>query len=251
MVRGLDEKRRVEGGAAGAIEDEALLGFARELPKITHALDGLRRASEDDKGQLRGTYEGIRRSQELGAYLARGWDTLTVDVCATLLGKELFTGLKRACSSARHLLQQRRFPVLITNRLAYGIAALSWGGRDHRELPPCAVSMADFTQARAEDFHEYVAPMGHKLEGRAKHPLAFATWRKQAENGIAVFSFVYGKEHAPECREALRFVLEAHEQDEHAYPGEYVYGLWEEICAAWIEEFTGVQNNIDLRYIGP
>lgn len=78
----------------------------------------------------KGTLRALRRSEELDVHLARGCDTLTVEVCATLTGRELFHSLKRACNS-RHLLQHIRWPSTVSNRNAYGAAALAWGGKNH------------------------------------------------------------------------------------------------------------------------
>lgn len=64
----------------------------------------------------------VRRADELDIYMARGCDTLTVEVCPTIAGKELFHALKRTCTHRRVLLQRIRWPTAVTNRMAYGIA---------------------------------------------------------------------------------------------------------------------------------
>ena len=63
-------------------------------------------------------------------YLARGCDTYYVRFCPSVLGRELFDSLRRICDVGRHQLMGRGFPVPMRNRIAYGIAAACWGGRD-------------------------------------------------------------------------------------------------------------------------
>ena len=245
-------------GVAGAGEDdppvsapgevtrlaEVLEEFSREqragqqaqASQVVHAIEGLRRAQEDDKAHSKGTLGAIRRGEELDVYLARGCDTLTVEVCAGLLGKELFHGLKRACEHAKHLMQQVRWPTTVTNRMAYGVAAMAWGGKDHRELPAWSLSAADFPRCKAEAFDGYAMPADTKLEQRPRHPPSVGVWRRQVENQIRTFECVYGVEHGPERREALSALVKAHEEDDCAFPAEHIYGLWEELCAAWCEQ---------------
>ena len=123
--------------AAGAPEDPEYLAAVREgnqqlleaNARILHALEGLRRIGEDDNSVARRTFGAIRRAEELDVYLARGCDTLTVEVCGGVLGRELFNSLKRACEQAKRLLQQVRWPTTVTNHICYGVASLSWGGK--------------------------------------------------------------------------------------------------------------------------
>jgi hypothetical protein len=143
--------------AAGAGEAVAVQAL-KVLPQIVQALEGIRRSQDEDKSQTKGTLGALRRPEELDVYLARGCDTLTVEVCATLTGRELFHGLKRACGHSRHLLQDIRWPTTITNRIAYGVAAFAWGGKDHREMPSWSLSVADFVVCRAEHFDSYTMP---------------------------------------------------------------------------------------------
>ena len=85
--------------------------------RLIHALDGLRRDGEDGKVAQKGTLASIKRSEELDVYLARGCDTLTVEVCNTLTGRELFHGVRRACEHAKHLMQSVQWPTTVTNRI--------------------------------------------------------------------------------------------------------------------------------------
>ena len=71
-------------------------------------------------------------------------------------------------------------------------------------------------------------PADSKLEAMLWQFPVFSVWTRQAENSIRVFECVYGFEHGPERREALQALRCAHEEDDVAFPAEYVDCLWEE-----------------------
>ena len=137
-------------------------------------------------------------------YLARGCNT--VEVCPDATGKELFDALKRACSHAKAKLQQIEWPCLVTNGIAYGLAAMHHGGKDHTTLPPWALSVAHAVTARPRDFDRYM------------------------------IGSVLGLEHKKERLAALEQIEKAHEKDVDVWPESYCYSLWEELKAAWVEE---------------
>ena len=78
----------------------------------------------------------------------------------------------------------------MTNRHCYGIAALAWGGKGHRDLPSWSLSSADFPVCKAAAFGGYAMPADNKLESRPRHRTTFAVWKRQVENGIRVFECV-------------------------------------------------------------
>ena len=127
--------------------------------RMLHALDGLRKAHGDGQVPAKGTLGSLQRNEELDVYLARGCDTLQVEVCPTLLGRELFHGVRRACEHAKHLMLMVQWPTTVSNRMAYGIAALAWGGKDHVDLPSWSLSSADFPHCKAEVFDDYAMPL--------------------------------------------------------------------------------------------
>jgi len=240
-----------EATRAGASELERLLdkqqAMANAMPQVVQALEGLRKNQEDSRVAAKGTIAALRRAEELDVFMARGADTLRVEVCATLTGKELFHALKRCCASSRHLLMQIRWPTLVTNRLAYGVASLSWGGPTHKTMADWSLGTSDFLTAKGEHFDGYAPPHDSKLEARPRHPVTLASWKKMAENGIKVFASVYGLEHAAERREALSKLEALHESDEHAFPLDYVFSLWEELQAAWCEQLRESRRQLQLR----
>ena len=63
-------------------------------------------------------------------YLMRGCDSFQVVFCPSVGGRDLAKNLERLFDASRHLLQEIRFPMVVSNRLAIGVAAMTWGGAD-------------------------------------------------------------------------------------------------------------------------
>ena len=169
-------------------------------------------------------------------YLARGCNTLKVEVLPDSTGKELFDGLKRACGHSKALLQSIGWPCLVSNGIAYGLAGLCHGGRDHTTLPAWSLSVAQAVTAKPKDFDGYEMPKDDKIEPKPRHPTHFATWVRQAKNEIAMLGSVMGLEHKVDRLKALDQLERAHEADPEAWPESYCFSLWEELKAAWVEE---------------
>ena len=216
---------------AGGDEEDGQMGA-----RVVHALEGLRKATEGDKKGNSGTRSSIGSEEGLHVYVARGCNTLTVEVCPDVTGKELFDALKRACSHAKAKLQQIEWPCLVTNGIAYGLAAMQHGGKDHTTLAPWQLSVAHAVTAKPRDFDQYEAPKDDKIEPKPRYPTHFATWLKQAKNEIKMIGSVLGLEHKKERLKALDQIERAHEQDSDVWPENYCYSLWEELKAAWVEE---------------
>ena len=195
--------------------------------RVVHALEGLRKATEGDKKGNPGTRSSIGSEESLDMYLARGCNTLTVEVCPDVTGKELFDALKRACGHAKAKLQQIEWPCLVTNGIAYGLAALQHGGKDHTNLPNWTLSVAQAVTAKPRDFDAYEIPKDDKLETKPRHPTHFATWLKQAKNEITMVGSVMGLEHKQERIAALEQIEKAHEKDSDVWPESYCYSLWD------------------------
>eukprot|EP00959_Pyramimonas_sp_CCMP1952_P240192 5019242-Pyramimonas_sp.AAC.1 len=66
-------------------------------------------------------------------------------------------------------------------------------------------------------------PTSCKLEPRPRHPVVFSQWVRQAENAITVFGLVYGRMREPERRRALETSRLVYEEDDVAFPADYMY----------------------------
>lgn len=230
-ARKQNEDGTVRAGAVRGGEGEAEVGA-----RMIHVLEGIKKATEGERRTSPGTKSYISTEESLDLYLARGCNTLTVEVCPDMTGKDLFDGLKRACGHSKHLLQSIGWPCLITNGIAYGLAAMCHGGRDHTTLPNWTLSVAQAVTATPKDFDHYEMPKDDKVETKPRHPTHFATWLKQARNEIKMLGSVLGLEHKAGRLKALEQIEQAHEADPEAWPEAYCYSLWEELKAAWVEE---------------
>ena len=204
--------------------------------RMVHVLEGIRKATEGEKKNSPGTRSALGSEEALDMYLARGCNTLKVEVLPDSTGKELFDGLKRACGHSKALLQGIGWPCLITNGIAYGLASMSHGGRDHTTLPNWSLSVAQAVTAKPRDFDNYEMPKDDKVEPKPRHPTHFATWLRQAKNEIAMLGSVMGLEHKVDRLRALDQLEKAHDADPEAWPESYCFSLWEELKAAWVEE---------------
>ena len=257
LFRGSEASRLGDGTVrAGALGDEGEVGA-----RMVHVLEGIRKATEGDKKGTPGSRSAIGAEEALDVYLARGCNTLRVEVCPDATGKELFDGLKRACGHSKALIQSIEWPCLITNAIAYGLAAMAHGGKDHLTMAPWALGVAHAVTATPRDFDSYDMPKDDKIEPKPRHPTHFATWLKQARNEIKMIGSVLGLEHMAGRREALEQIEKAHEADPEAWPEAFCFSLWEELKAAWVEELresrrrlckvlnTDIPRKEDLKFI--
>ena len=195
---GPDEQR-----LAAAAEQQASIATDTNsaLKSVAAAVDAFRRAHEDDSKIGEGSMAHLRAtSTSQLVYLARGLDTFDVQVCEGLTGRELYDNIKRAGDCARDLMSKVNWPTPITNRMAYGITSLSWGGRTGPQALQHCLTAADFPWTSQEVFDDWIPTEGNQREIRAKYPQTVAVWKRQTDNEIKVFSLVYGAEHAAERR---------------------------------------------------
>ena len=238
VTRGEEARRTVEDlfgdstvrAGAATVEDPEVGA------RMMHVLEGIRKATEGEKKNTPGTRSALGAEEGLDMYLARGCNTLKVEVLPDATGKELFDGLKRACGHSKALLQGIGWPCLVSNGIAYGLASLCHGGRDHTTLPGWSLSVAQAVTAKPKDFDGYEMPKDDKVEPKPRHPTHFATWVRQAKNEISMIGSVMGLEHKVDRLKALDQLEKAHEADPEAWPESYCFSLCEELKAAWVEE---------------
>ena len=124
-IQGLHAFRPFHAGAYTDPGPPALDETSKALQTIAKVMA----AKEDPAAQDRGKLSSIGRTEERMLYLARGCDTLTVHLGEATVGKELYHALKSVATQNRPLLREISFPVNITNRIAFGAASLSFGGK--------------------------------------------------------------------------------------------------------------------------
>ena len=96
-----------------------------------HAIDGLRKAQDEDKSLVKGVLSSIKDAEKIDVFLAFGCRTLAIEIAA---GVCFMQASKSIAQHARHMLHTIKWPVLMTNRLLLGVAGLWWGGLESYTL---------------------------------------------------------------------------------------------------------------------
>lgn len=138
----------------------------KALQTIAKTLTSKDEAVNHEKGKV----SSIGKVEERLVYLVRGCDALTVSVGAAVVGKELFYSLRATATQGRPQLRSIQFPVNIGNRVAFGLASMSIGGRDMRSIPEYALAASDFPLTTEEDFDSFGGATDTKMEKRGKAP---------------------------------------------------------------------------------
>ncbi len=96
--------------------------------------------------------------------LARGCDTLQVQVCQGITGAPLMRQLKEAFTSSRGDMTTVGWPTVMTNRIALGLAGFYFGGRNASSTPSYHLTAADFPRSSQEEMDRHVVPIHEKME---------------------------------------------------------------------------------------
>ena len=137
-----------------------------EPPQLVQAIAKAVTSKDEAAAHEKGKISSIGKVEERLVYLARGCDAFTVPVGTATVGKELYHALRATATQGRPKLRAIQFPVNINNRVAYGMASLSVGGKDARAIPEYNLSSADFPLTSEEEFDNFVGSPDLKLEKR-------------------------------------------------------------------------------------
>lgn len=205
----------------------------RGLDETTKALQTIAKtltSKDEAAGQDRGKLSSIGKLEERLVFLLRGCDGLTVPVGTATVGKELFQALQ--------------FPVNLNNRVAFGLASLSLGGKDTRQLPDHCLSAADFPLTSEEDFDKYAGTVDNKLEKRPKPPVTLSQWYRNALRQAWAVACVMGTEHYSTFESAATYLLKLGEEHSYMWPPAEIYNVWEELWARFVEELKEVDRTM-------
>ena len=210
---------------------------AKALQAIARTLTG----KDEAAGQERGKLSSVGKTEERMTFLLRGCDKLTVPVGNSTVGKELYHALKSTATQGRPQLRSIQFPVNINNRIAFGLASLSFGGKDTRALPDHCLS---FPLTSEEDFDRFVGTTDQKLEKRPKHPASLAQWYRNALRQAWALSCVMGTEHYGAIESAATHLLKLGEEHSYIWPASEVFNVWEELWARFLEEIRELDRQL-------
>ena len=148
-------------GAYSDAEPPQLDETSKALQTIAKAMA----AKDEAAGQDRGKVAAIGKVEERLVLLVRGCGAFNVSLTST---------------QGRPQLRAMQFPVNISNRIAYGLAAMRIGGKDIKSLPEYCISAADFPLTGEEEFDSWAGCADLKLEKRPKVPVTLNAWYRNA-----------------------------------------------------------------------
>ena len=212
----------------------------KALQTIAKTLTSRDEATSHERGKV----SSISKSEERLVYLVRGCDALTVSVGSATVGKELYYSLKATATQGRPQLRAIQFPVNIGNRVAFGLASMSIGGRDLKSIPDYCLAASDFPLTTEEDFDSYGGTTDAKMEKRAKAPSTLSHWYRNALRQSWAIACVYGAEHYACWEEAAGFLLRLGEDHGYAWPPHAIFGVWEELWARFTEEMSELDRTL-------
>ena len=232
--QGLGAFRPYHAGAYTDPGPPALDEASKALQTIAKAMA----AKDEPTAQDRGKLAAIGKTEERIMFLARGCDTLSVHLGEATVGKELYHALRSLATQNRPLLREIGFPVNINNRIAFGIASLSLGGKGN--LPEYCLSAADFPQTSEEEFDLFNPPSDNKLERRGRNPTSLSGWYRNAIRQAWALACTLGAEYYSSWEGAAAQLLKLGEEFAHAWPLQSVIGVWEELWARFVEELRSI-----------
>eukprot|EP00438_Fugacium_kawagutii_P005313 Skav210287 [mRNA] locus=scaffold475:3020:13981:- [translate_table: standard] len=212
----------------------------KALQAIAKAVTSKDEAASHDKGKL----AAIGKVEERLVYLVRGCDALTVSLGKATVGKELFHSLRATSTQGRPQLRVMQFPVNINNRIAYGLASFSIGGKDAKTVPEYCLSAADFPLTSEEEFDGWTGCVDLKLEKRPKPPMTLNAWYRNALREAWAISCVYGSEHYSSFEQAATYLLKLGEDHAYMWPAHAIFGVWEELWSRYVEELKDLDREL-------
>lgn len=222
---------------AGAYSDPSL----HHLDETSKALQTIAKAmlaKDEPSAQDRGKLSSTGKTEERMMFLARGCDTLTIHLGAATVGKDLFHALRHVAAQDRPLLREVGFPVNVNNRIAFGFASLSLGGKG--TLPEYSLGVADFPQTSEEEFDLFSPPGDYKLEKRPRNPTSLTGWYRSALRQAWSTACVLGVEYYGAWEQAAAHLLRLGEEHSHAWPLSSVIATWEELWSRFVEELRSL-----------
>ena len=107
-----------------------------------------------------------------------------------------YDALRRGADSHRMTFRQAGCPVIVQNRIAYGISSCSWGVRSWDRMPKWSLGASDFPRTDLEAFESHAPHWGAThMEKRPAPTTILAVWIDQVKRQIETFALVYGREH--------------------------------------------------------
>ena len=143
------------------------------LQQVGQTMQAIQRNTIDETEEKEGTMGYLRSVNRFLVPAVRGWNTFNVTAGEGVIGRRLFDELQTAGDLGRVNVRKAGFPCPMTNRIAYGAAAFTWGKRPKENLTKVSHRLLaqDFYEATREEFESAPVLFGTALESRRDYVL--------------------------------------------------------------------------------
>ena len=203
---------------------------------VCHHLDKI--AYPDVTPAKDGTFESIKRLEEIWVFCARGFDSFPVHLCPGIVGKQLAIQLKALNVQLWKLHEILAIPVALTNKLCLGAASLAWGGSDTDGA--WVLGEQDFHTWSPADLDKYKPPSDWTIEPKKPKSVNLETWRRNALNQALVFALLYGNvantdmPHLEPRRVAIEKLYQLHLSHPNKFTLKFVLETWAALNSRWV-----------------
>ena len=142
-----------------------------------------------------------------------------------------------------------KLPCILTNRICYGLSAMTIGGDTAATAPPYSLTVHDFGQATQEAFDSYRTPSNFTLEAAHRPALSLPRWLRAALRQSWTTSLVLGQEWYPvweACALKLNDLAESHPDE---WPVHEIQSTWEKLWARFCAELRELDADL-VRLLG-
>ena len=217
-------------------------GTSKILASIGRNID---RLANPDVSAKPGTIDGLKRNEEIWAYVARPFNNYGVAFCPGVTGKQLALGLKALNDRIRPLYDSLELPCGFANRLGIGAAALTRGARTCD--PDRILCEQDFAGWDPNQFDVYQPPNDWALGAKTRAPAHIETWRINALNMHKMFSLIYGAGHLGEGVSSVEDLRALHVREPRKYTLVFIRNSWNALNHRWIQEIKEKTNILRLH----
>ena len=156
---------------------------------VCHRLDRI--ANPDSAATPKsGTFESIKRMGEILVFCARGFDTVPVQICPGIVGKQLALQMRSLNTQLWKLYESLDIPTAFTNKMCLAAAKLHWGGRSND--PAWVLGEQDFATWSPSELDKYKVPADWSQGPVKPHSVRLEAWRRNALSQSSVFALLYG-----------------------------------------------------------
>ena len=193
-------------------------------------------------------------------YILRGFGLFQVELGAGQSGKALINTMRDASNNDKEIFRDAYVKCPINNRVCQASATLKFGTKRIGSEDDATCLLSDFASVPTTMLEDWFLE-DEKLERRLGAPTTIHGFAKAVTNQINFFGLIYGGRHREERIQALRFLIEIHEDTPELSNVDFISSVWEQMNydfftkrqegAKRLRQAVGKQaNQTELRRIG-